>query len=430
MKQKYISRIAITCFLLLLTTFIPNVNADPAIMIYDYTLSPEVFMPGDNGILTLTIKNGETTSTVTKTTTSGTSTTVSTDTVGATIENVWIEATNSGGNQIYATLSHGHIGELAPGASFDISFELVTNDGISEGVYFPTVHVDVEESRYEDVSFPIPLRISNESVYLIEDEVPSKLSMSGSTDITLTAINRRETSVDGVIVTPRELDDVEYTPKSFFIGELESDASQDITFSVKPTGIGTKNLSFVISYKNGENVHDETLTLSLEVIETLDVAPVFTSILSSINKGNSARINLEVYNAKTDSISGVIVTPITGATIIPSQYFIGTMDPDDVFSASFNLYTNNLDYGNHSIKFKVSFKQGNDYYETPTITNSFSVVEEGGVSYQPSSSANDESQRGPPGEGLLVTCLLFIAMIIIIIVVFLFWRWKKRRNVK
>ena len=273
------------------------------------------------------------------------------------------------------------------------------------------------------------MRISNASVDLIETEFPSKISMSGSTEITLTAINRRENSVDGVTITPKEVDSIEFTPKSVFIGTLDSGTSEDVSFSVKPTEAGVKNLSFDISYENGINTHNETFEFSIEVIETLDVAPVFTSILSSIKKGSSARISLEVYNAKIESITGVIVTPVTNATIVPSQYFIGSMDPDDVFSASFNLYTDKLDYGNHTISFKVSFKQGNDYYETPTITNSFSVVEEEGVSYQPSASADEASPVGP-SEGFIGTCLMFISVIIIIIVVFLIWRWKKRRNAK
>ena len=209
-----------------------NACADPAIIVYDYELSPEVFMPGDSGILTLTIKNAETTSTVARTTVSGSTTTVTTDMVGATINGVWIDAATSGDKRVYAVLSHGHVGELAPGASFDISFELFADINMSNGLYFPTVHVEVAESGYEDLDFPIPVRISNSSVDLIETEVPSKLSMSGSTEITLTAINRRENSVDEVIITPQEVDGIEFTPKSVFIGTLDSGATEDISFSI------------------------------------------------------------------------------------------------------------------------------------------------------------------------------------------------------
>ncbi|RLI60378.1 MAG: hypothetical protein DRO67_09145, partial [Candidatus Asgardarchaeum californiense] len=128
---------------------------------------------------------------------------------------------------------------------------------------------------------------------------------------------------------------------------------------------------------------------------------------------SSTKIRLEVYNAKTESITGVIVTPVTNATVVPSQYFIGSMDPDDVFSASFDIYTDNLEYKNYTIGFKVSFKQDNDYYESPIIGSSFSVIP---------ASAN-------AGDAIIVTSVgLVIALIIITLI--LFFIWKKRRNVK
>ena len=63
--------IIISLFLSIL--FVPFVSADPTVIIDNYTLYPEVFMPGDSGILTLTVKNAETTNTVQTTSTSGSS---------------------------------------------------------------------------------------------------------------------------------------------------------------------------------------------------------------------------------------------------------------------------------------------------------------------------------------------------------------------
>ena len=147
----------------------------------------------------------------------------------------------------------------------------------------------------------------------------------------------------------------------------------------------------------------------------------------SIKKGGSARIGLEVYNAKTEPITGVIITPITNATVIPSQYFIGAMDPDDVFSASFDIYTDMLDYGNHTIKFKVSFKQGYEYYETPYISHLFKVVSGDGSSY--GSLVNDDSDSsGAFGGDIFSICIIVIPIIIVIVIIFILWRWKKGRK--
>jgi hypothetical protein len=164
----------------------------------------------------------------------------------------------------------------------------------------------------------------------------------------------------------------------------------------------------------------------------LDVAPIITNFPISITKGGSSRISIEVYNAKTEKITGVLVTPICNATVIPSQYFIGSMDPDDVFSASFDVYADTINYGTNIIGFIVSFKQGNDYYETPVVSKTFSVISGPGVSYQTSSSSNSQSSgsNGLPQTPSLMTCLASIIIIVVVIVVLVIFyiRWRKRRK--
>lgn len=390
---------------------LPTICADPSIIIYDYELTPQIFMPGDSGTLKLTIKNAETTNTVARTTTGSSTTTVYTDTVGATFNNIWIvTASDSNSKEVKATLNYEDTGYLAPSASFDITFKMIAEAGIMEGLYFPTVRIDID--TYTDVSFPIPINVSNATVDLISTSVPSKLSVSGSTDITLTAVNNRAASIDGVKITPQETTGIEFMPSSIFIGSISSYDSEGVIFSIKPTETGEKNLSFDIDFKNGDNLHTRTLTIPMEIVETLDVAPVFYSIPSSIEKGKSTRIRLEVFNAKTSGITGVIVTPITDAKMSPSQYFIGAMDPDDVFSASFDMYTDGLEVGNYTIGFKVSFKQGEDYFETPTVISSFKIV-----------AATENSGDGSLGVVIGGMCILVVALVLFLI-------WRKRRIIK
>jgi hypothetical protein len=364
----------LTIFILLLLSLliIPSISADPTLIIDGYTLYPEVFMPGDSGILTLTIKNAETINTVQTTSTTGSTSTVKTDTVGAAINNIWIISATDGNHDIKATENYENVGDLAPASSININFKIIAEENITEGLYFPIARVNVE--TYDDVRFPIPIKVSNATVNLLLTDVPSRISKSGSTLVTLTAVNNRENAVDGVTIIPESNDGLEFTPNSAFVGTLEADASSEVSFSVKPSYVGYHNISFKIQFKNGDNVHTEEMSYSIQVVETLDVAPVISSIPSKLEIGKSTRVSLEVYNAKTESITGVIVTPITNAKVSPSQYFIGSMDPDDVFSASFDVSSGNLSFGNYSIGFKVSFKQDNEYYETPIVTSTFSIV--------------------------------------------------------
>jgi len=408
---------------------IPVVQANPAVMVQQYQISPEILMPGDSAILTIEVRNGETVATQTTTSGSGGDTTTTVHTLGATLDDVWIIPAQSGGKQIRATTHYEDIGYLAAGASIEVNFKLLVDANISEGIYFPTAKIDV--SGGTDVQYPLLMKVSNSTVDLLQTSIPSKISKGGATDIIVTAVNKRENTVNEIIITPHG-DDIEFIPSSYFLGSLAAKTSQDVVFSIKPLGMGIRDLTFDVSYKNGDNLHTNTLVVPVTVIQTLDVAPIITNFPISITKGGSSRISIEVYNAKTEKITGVLVTPICNTTVIPSQYFIGSMEPDDVFSASFDIYADTVGYGTHIIGFIVSFKQGNDYYETPMVSKAFSVVSGPGASYQSSGTTKNGSSgsNGVPQLPSLMTCLLSILIIVVVLVVIVifYMRWRKRRK--
>jgi hypothetical protein len=388
-----------------------GLKANPSLLIEDYDLSPDVFLPGDTGLLTLTITNAESTSTSQETSSSGGVSTVTTETVGTVIDNIWVTANGDGTKNVKATVNYEEVCELAPGASMTIAFKVIAESGISTGTYFPVVHLDLEHESYQDVAYPLPVQVSLPSVNVTCKEVPSMISMSGSTDITLCVANTGSFSVDAVRVIPEDTSDLTFMPESSFQGSLAAHSSQDVTFSLTPLATGEKTLTFTVQYKNGENEHSARITVPLQISDILDVAPVFYSLPSTVQRGESARVRLEVYNAKSTAISGVIVVPTSEVSVFPSQYFIGSMDPDDVFSASFDIDTVALSLGNHSIGFKVMFKQDEDYYETPSVSRSFSVV------------AADASSG--QGTGILV---IVGGIIVVVLAAFLSIMWYKRRR--
>jgi hypothetical protein len=410
------------------TALTPLVQANPAMMIQQYQISPEILMPGDTAILTLEVRNGEAAATQTTTTGSVGDTTTTIQTLGATIDDISIIPAQSGSKQIRATTHYEDVGYLAAGTSIEVNFKLLVDTNISEGTYFPTAKIDVGGGT--DVQYPLLMKVSNSSVDLLQKSVPSKISKGGTTDIIITAVNKRENAISEIIITPHG-DDVNFVPSSYFLGSLAAKTSQDAVFSIEPLGLGAQNLTFVVSYKNGDNLHTGTLHVPITVIQALDVAPIITNFPISITKGGSSRISVEVYNAKTEKITGVLITPICDATVIPSQYFIGSMDPDDVFSASFDIYADTVGYGKQTIGFTVSFKQGNEYFETPLVSKSFTVVSGPGQSYQSSTGSTSTSgSSGVSQTPSLVTCLTSIILIVVVIIVgvLLYIRWKKRRK--
>ena len=431
MKNKKILEI-ITAFLLVtLFLFSPIISAEPSIVVINYEIYPPVFMPGDRGILTVTIQNTETQSSTTETYGDVTDSVTTVETNGVVISKIWINPDyDNNGRKIKSTVGttgYKDFGNIAPGAVFELSFELVADDNISEGYYFPNLRIDLDREKFEDVTFPIEVRVSNETVDLISKNVPTKISVGGSTDVSFSIVNKRRNDIDSVIISSGNNNDLNFSPNKIYLGSLESGQYRDVILSLNPDEMGEKELSLNISYFNGDNLHYENYIIPIEIIDVLDVAPILTDMPSQIRKGKSARIGLEVYNAKTEQISGVIITPITDATIIPSQYFIGAMDPDDVFSASFDIYADFLDYGNHTIKFKISFKQGSEYYETPYVSHLFKVVSADGTSYQSLLNGDSESS-GLFGDVIFSIVILVFSIILIIIIFFILWRWKKGRK--
>ncbi len=394
--------------ILSVSCFLPHSHANPTVMVTAYTLEPEILLAGDEAVLSVTLTNTESTATQTNTDyVGGVPIDQTTDTIAATLNNVWITSDGDGSYSIKATENYEDIGDLSPGSSISLTFLIEAHRNISAGLYTPILNVNVDQ--FQDVAYPIPVRISSYSATILPKDVPKKISSSGSTTITLTAVNNREVAVEDVTITADSNQSIAISPTSTYIGTLSSESSQDITCSLHPTTLGEQEISFTISYRNGENSHSNIITIPIEVVETHDVSPVLYNIPETIYQHDSERITLEIYNAKSETITGVTVIPVTEFSTSPTEYFIGSMDSDDVFSASFDVKTDNLEPGNYTIGFKVAFKQGNNYFESPTISDQISVVK------------NNVGSSSDGGSTLMI-----IGFIIVVVVILFFVLWKRR----
>ena len=409
MKHNTIKILILSSVLFLsLCCFLPQNLADPTVMVTAYTLEPEILLAGDEAVLSVTLTNTESTATQTNTDyVGGVPIDQTTDTIAATLNNVWITSDGDGSYSIKATDNYEDIGDLSPGSSISITFLIEAHRNISAGLYTPILNVNVDQ--FQDVAYPIPVRISSYSATILPKDVPKKISSSGSTTITLTAVNNREVAVEDVTITAENNQSIAVSPTSTYIGTLSPESSQDISCSLHPSTLGEQEISFTISYRNGENSHSNTISIPIEVIETHDVSPVLYDIPEMIYQHGSERITLEIYNAKSETITGVTVIPVTDFSTSPTEYFIGSMDSDDVFSASFDVKTDDLEPGNYTLGFKIAFKQGNNYFESPTISDQISVV---------------KNNVGSSSDGGSI--LIIIGFIIVVVVILFFVLWKRR----
>lgn len=192
---------AVAAFLALLVIVAAASRAEtPTVIVTGYKVEPEVLMPWDVGTITVTIKNAAQVTETESTVTTGTQETVTrtvTSSVCARIESVRLRSRNIVAIREDARKpEYLNVGALGPGEMLTISFAVRAECG--DGTYFPEVCVDVEDGR--TVRFPIPVKVDSSGVKILEKDVPSEISPTGSEQLTLAIANNRPNTVSAILV--------------------------------------------------------------------------------------------------------------------------------------------------------------------------------------------------------------------------------------
>lgn len=359
----FMTAVLAVVFLLLLVVATASAAEGPAVMITDYTVEPEVLMPGDTGTITLTIKNMDTKSletvTTTTTTTTQTSVTATTSTISAEIETIRLSSRSreiewlKEGSQ---RTEYYNVGALGPGESIKIPLPIKVATYAKNHPYFLEVYIEVDNG--ENVRFPVRVQVDSSEVQLLEQDIPSEISLSESKEIAIVVANNRPNTVSGVNVSVKSNnDELEFTPEGIYIGNLGAYEQKEVEFTLTPLSEGDHDVYFEATYKNGNNAHHSELASSVSVKSSSDVRLILVNAPEFVLKGDVARIDFDVANGMAKNIKAVSVVPaIEGLKIRPSEYFIGDMEAGDVFSASFDVHTSDLSVGETAIPFKVLFK--------------------------------------------------------------------------
>ncbi|RCV64324.1 hypothetical protein C5S53_09410 [Methanophagales archaeon] len=422
--KKVIAMTFAVASLILLATAIVSAVEGPAVMVTRYTVEPEALMPGDMGTITFTIKNpsiytGSTDTWMPTGETSisqQTSTMVPTQSITAKIETIWLSSRSSD----IAWLGEGsqrkeyyNVGALGPGESIDLSIPIEAAYGARDGTYHPKLYIEVKNG--ETVRFPICVKVDSSEVEILEMDVHPEISLSESKQIGLVVANNRPNSVSGVNVQVKaKTDEIEITPKQIFIGGLAADEKRGVNFTLTPLSAGDKDISFEVTYKNGDNVHHNDLESSVLVKSIADVKLILVNAPKFVNKGDIAKIEFDVANGMAKDIKAVSVIQVMdngngGVRILPSEHFIGDMEVGDVFSASFELYTDDLDVGDIEIPFKLMFRDldTDKRHELPGYNLQMEV-------------------KAPQESELQISMLIVALLVIIVVVAGLVWAKRKR----
>jgi archaellum component FlaF (FlaF/FlaG flagellin family) len=292
---------------------------------------------------------------------------------------------------------------LGPGSAMTYSFR-VTVSG-EDGTYFPVFTVSTVEAG--SISYPFELEVDSKELDATIVDRPDNFVVGKKDSINLSLVNSRNGAITDIIITPSG-NGVTVSPRQKFIATLPAGSSQMATFQVTPDQ--ASNLTFYITYHNGNNDHsiDEVLPLNIGE-DKMAAVPIVNNIVL-ISQGSSYKLTGDVNNAGITDAKSMVLTMLTPARPVEpyADYAIGSLASDDFSSFTLTFTSNDLS----SVPMQITWKDadGNSFSTVKTLDlryNSGSASSGTGTGSSGSSSssgtagsaATRTNTGGPPGGG-------------------------------
>ncbi|QLC51186.1 hypothetical protein HWN40_02320 [Methanolobus zinderi] len=389
MNLKTIVKTIMAAFLILAacSSFaLADTEITPAVTL-SYSMEPEVLMPGDTGTITITMQKN------------------------AYIANAAIE-----GNEVIEILgeSYTDVGLVGPGDTLELTFNVKAKDDAPNGVHFLDLEITGGSTAY-DFNSRIPVKIDDRDLKLIISDLPSTL-MNEVSSVNVEVVNQRPNEVNSVIVSP-EAEGIVFSPSEVFIGAIPGGNKSTATFFMNTMNSDseTSNVSFTVSYFNGDNFHNAgKTTRQVDIIDQNSL--IFTSIEME-KSGNKYTFSGDLNNFGTTDAKNVIVSIPKSESVVPVQpyakYFIGTLEADDF--SSFELSASVLSGDVSSIPVLIEFRDPDNAY--------ISIEENIAIDGQQVFAGNSEEDSGSSLALWAVAGIFAIAIVALI-----GYSWKKRRD--
>jgi len=225
-------------------------------MVYDYELSPETLMPGDVGVLTITLKNMQD-KPIEKDVdirseikgTGGYVIDIDAETrftMDAYIKEAYIVE-----REFKVYNSYSSAGVLGPDSKVDLAFKIKAPSG--EGIHMLKFLADIEDMEGKSskgIRYFIPIVVTGTVNLLLQEVFENEVSLE--------VINEGLSDVNGVYVvaTVSNARGVECQPERVYIGKIKSGESAIAVFKVNKTEERESTTVFKAVYKNGINKHE------------------------------------------------------------------------------------------------------------------------------------------------------------------------------
>jgi hypothetical protein len=177
---------------------------------------------------------------------------------------------------------------------------------------------------------------------------------------------------------------------------------KELAFQVQDPSVGTKPLSFQVSYRIGSVSIQKTFTVDALVIGSPSMRLIQAQRIEA-TKGEETLVVFDAANDLPVAVDAVTVVPVGDFEAAPAEFFIGTMSHNDFLPVNFKVETNNLKHG-EQLSFKLSYRIGTQNYKTQPIQAVIHL-------------------KNPPKTNLA----LYIVPPLAVVLLLLFW-WSLRRR--
>jgi hypothetical protein len=350
--RRGIRRRAIGCIasaLILILVLIPAAATAqaPTVIVSNYTVTPAILMPGDEGTITVVL-----TSTASPATGSPLDIRLDPGTGGAntsteTQENAYIENVllNGEGADVL-TGSFQDIGEIGPGQSFPLTFRIRAPG--EAGVYFPEVWVSVRDAA--NVRYPVPVNVNSAYALIkkpalrVERSVPASVDPGDPFNVTLTLYNEGGASASDISVSINATSGAITAGNSenYFIPELGAGEETVLNLSFETdtsAPLGLTPILVTIDYRSADlATFRQVATIGVPIVgrAEMGIASIRTEP-SRITAGDPVDLTIRLENTGTADAESVRAT-VEGLSLPGTkEAFLGTIEPGNDGPAVFSL---------------------------------------------------------------------------------------------
>jgi len=315
----------------------PGADAAAQVTVTSISIEPGIFFEDDTGIITIEITNNG-------------------------FESVAIRRATMYDADI-SVLSSSYDTTTTVGAGNSMQFSFTVKADVLPGIYYPKFSLDFRDAGY--LRYPVQIRVENDPLEISILDKPDTFGAGRKDRIDILVGNPRDNPASGVVVHVSG-EGIEATPSSYFIGNLNPDQAQRVSFNITPKQPSV--LEFRADYKNGVNPHATSVKVPVEFgVSKTEANPLLSNILVEYQDGKYV-LTGDIYNAGLEVANSVILAAGGGAVPVdPYQsYVVGSLEPDDFSSFEITFTAGNLT----TVPVVVSYRDvdGNPFEKTYPVS--------------------------------------------------------------